>query len=395
MTAEVQAGSVGEVETRVKRLSRPVRLEAGGYLSHVEIAYEIYGTLAPARDNAILVCHALSGDAHAAGWRPGTPSAVDGFGAEDKQALPGLGWWDGLIGPGRALDTDTYCVICSNVIGSCRGSTGPASLSPATGRPYGSSFPVVTVGDMVRAQRLLLDELDIPRLRAAIGGSLGGMQSLEWALEYPDRIDAVILTASTARLGAQGLAWNAIARSAIMADPNWQGGDYLDTTRRPDPGLGVARMVGHVTYLSQAGMAERFGRRLQERDAYSYTLDNPDFAVESYLRHQAETFPRRFDANSYLYLSRALTYFDAARAYGRGSLPEAVRRIRAETLLISFDSDWLYPTSDSIELESALRAAGKSVERHELSAPYGHDSFLLQTDQQTSIIRHFLAHLAA
>jgi homoserine O-acetyltransferase len=385
-------GSAGVVETQYADLPRPLALDCGRYLFPVRIAYETYGTLSATRDNAVLVCHALSGDAHAAGWSvEGAPSASDGFGAAERGSdRSGLGWWDNLIGPGKALDTDRYYVICTNLIGSCRGSTGPSSANPATGRPYALDFPVITVADMVRAQRQFLDVLGIGQLCAVIGGSLGGMQALEWSVSYPEMVGSCITTASTAHLGTQGVAWNAIARNAIMADPGWQGGDYYGTGRFPEAGIGVARMVGHVTYLSARSIRDKFGRRLQDRSDYSFTLDTPDFAVESYLRYQAQSFARRFDANSYLYISRALTYFDLAARAG-GSLADALRPATARFLLISFTSDWLYPTADSVELEEALRAAGKQVERHEIDVPYGHDSFLLDAEDQTPIIQEFLS----
>jgi homoserine O-acetyltransferase len=389
---EDAVGSAGVVETQYADLPRPLPLDCGRFLFPVRIAYETYGALSPQRDNVILVCHALSADAHAAGWSvEGAPSASDGFGASERGTdRSGLGWWDNLIGPGKALDTERYYVVCTNLLGSCRGSTGPSSINPATGRPYALDFPVITVADMVRAQRKLLDLLGVERLLAVIGGSLGGMQALEWSVRCPDAVQGCITTASTAHLSTQGIAWNAIARNAIMADPDWQGGDYYGTGRVPAAGIGVARMVGHVTYLSARSIRDKFERRLQDRVGYSFTLDLPDFAVESYLRHQAESFARRFDANSYLYISRALTYFDLA-ASARGSLADALRPARARFLLISFTSDWIYPTADSIELEVALRAAGKPVERHEIDVPYGHDSFLLDAEDQTPIIREFLA----
>lgn len=385
-------GSVGVVETRYADLPRPLSLDCGRTLFPVRIAYETYGRLSPERDNVVLVCHALSGDAHAAGWSAeGGPSASDGFGATERGSdRSGLGWWDNLIGPGKALDTGQYFVICTNLLGSCRGSTGPSSTDPATGRPYALDFPVITVGDMVRAQRALLEVLGIERLFGVIGGSLGGMQALEWSVAYPEAVRHCITTASTAHLGTQGIAWNAIARNAIMADPDWNGGDYYGTGRIPAAGIGVARMVGHVTYLSAGAISNKFGRRLQDREAYSYTLDTPDFAVESYLRYQAGSFARRFDANSYLYISRALTYFDLA-ARGNGSLTNALRPAEARFLLLSFTSDWIYPTADSVELEKALREAGKAVERHEIESPYGHDSFLLDAEDQTPIIQRFLS----
>jgi len=383
--------------TQYVDLPEPLPLDSGAELKKVRIAYETYGTLSPTKDNVILVCHALSGDAHAAGWSedPDAPSAVDGIGADERGIRPhgGLGWWDGMIGPGKAFDTDRYFVVCSNLIGSCRGSTGPSSLNPATHRPYGLDFPVVTVGDMVRAERRLLDLLGIERLLAVGGGSLGGMQALEWTVAYPDQVRACVSIASTPHLGSQGVAWNAIARNAIMADPDWQGGFYYGTGREPKAGIGVARMVGHVTYLSAQSMAEKFGRRLQDRTDVSFTLSESDFAVESYLRHQARTFAARFDANSYLYISRALTYFDLARDHGGGSLEHALADVQARYLLVSFSSDWLYPPHDSLELEAALQATEKQVEHHLIQASYGHDSFLLEEARQAPLIARFLENV--
>ena len=385
------AGTVGTIRTQHVDLPEAVVLDSGRTLAHVRIAYETYGRLTPRADNVILVCHALSGDAHAAGWSddPDAPTTVDGMGAAER-GRGGLGWWDGMIGPGKAFDTDRFFVVCSNLIGSCRGSTGPVSIDPASGRVYGSHFPVVTVSDMVRAQRAFLREIGVERLTAASGGSLGGMQALEWAVQFPDAVDHIIPIAATARLGAQGVAWNAIARNAIMADPDWQGGDYEGTGRRPEGGIKIARMVGHVTYLSDAAMREKFGRELQDGEEYSYDLARPEFAVESYLRYQAEAFARRFDANAYLYISRALTYFDLARSYGRGSLERALARVQARTLAISFSSDWLYPSRDSEEIVRALRASGKDARHEMIDASYGHDSFLLEEARMTSAIREFL-----
>jgi homoserine O-acetyltransferase len=394
MNDSPSTGSIGLVSTLFRTLSGSLQLDGGAVLERVTIAYETYGNLSPTRDNVILVCHALSGDAHAAGWSSveDTPSAVDGIGAEERgiKSRGGLGWWDNLIGPGKAFDTNRYFVVSTNLLGSCRGSTGPASVSPATGRPYGTDFPVITVGDMVRAERALLNELEIDHLLAVAGGSLGGMQALEWSIAFPHAVRSVVMTASTARLGAQGVAWNAIARSAIMSDPDWQGGRYYGTGRTPTAGVEIARMVGHVTYLSARSMDDKFGRRLQSGDALSFTLTEPDFAVESYLRHQARTFAQRFDANSYLYLSRALTYFDPARSYGGGSLASAVKNIEARFLLMSFSSDWLYPTRDSREIQQALATGGKEVEHHVIETNYGHDSFLLEDVQQTRLISTFL-----
>jgi homoserine O-acetyltransferase/O-succinyltransferase len=393
-SAQVSApGSVGTVETQYLGLPAAVRLDCGRELHPVRVAYETYGSLSPARDNVILVCHALSGDAHAAGFAKTPPeeSTRDGFGAADRDGTggKGLGWWDGMIGPGKAFDTDRYFVIATNLLGGCRGTTGPSSQDPATGRPYGPDFPVITVADMVRTQRALLDELGIERLAAVAGGSLGGMQALEWAILFPDQVDAVVAIASTHALHPQGVAWNSIARDAIMRDPDWQGGRYYGTGRRPDAGMGIARMVGHVTYLSGQALDGKFGRHLQDAQDIRYTITEPEFQVESYLRHQADSFVKRFDANTYLYTSRALTYFDLARQHG-GSLQAALNDIRARTLLIAFSSDWLYPPSGSAEIADALRALGKPVELNVIDAPYGHDCFLLEEARQTPIIARFL-----
>jgi homoserine O-acetyltransferase/O-succinyltransferase len=414
------AGSVGTVETRYLDLPRPVRLDCGRELYPVRVAYETYGVLAPERDNVILVCHALSGDAHAAGFAktPAGESTRDGFAATDRDgaAGKGLGWWDGMIGPGKAFDTDRFFVVSTNLLGGCRGTTGPSSIDPATGTEYGPDFPVITVADMVRTERAFLDELGIERLAAVAGGSLGGMQAFEWAILFPDQVDAVVAIASTHALHPQGMAWNSIVRDAIMRDPAWQGGRYYGTGAAPDAGMGVARMVGHVTYLSALALSDKFGRHLQQRspggatprtprdtsdgeakisdvpsDDIRYTITEPEFQVESYLRHQADSFVRRFDANTYLYLSRALTYFDLARQDGGGSLARALGDVSARTLLIAFSSDWLYPPSASKDVEEALLALGKPVEFHVIEAPYGHDCFLLEEARQTPIIRGFLA----
>ena len=385
--------SLGVVETQFLDLRDPLQLDCGRVLTSVRIAYETYGQLSPARNNVILVCHALSGDAHAAGISRGASEATrDGFGADERDGgrSKGLGWWDGMIGPGKAFDTDRFFVVSTNLLGGCRGTTGPSSIDPASGRPYGSDFPVITVADMVRAQRAFLGQIGIRRLAAVAGGSLGGMQALEWAITYGDDVKAIIPIASTHAVQPQGVAWNAIARNAIVADPDWQDGHYYGTGRAPNAGMGIARMVGHITYLSAAGLQTKFGRRLRSGGDIRYRLNDPEFEVESYLRYQADSFVKRFDANTYLYTSRALTYFDLARQYGGGSLVEAVRPITARTLLIAFSSDWLYPPSGSEELAEALRAAGKRVELRVIDAPYGHDCFLLEEARQTPIIRAFL-----
>ena len=403
------AGSVGTVETRYLDLPAPLPLDCGRELHPVRVAYETYGTLAPRRDNVILVCHALSGDAHAAGFAKAPPDegTRDGFGASDRDGAAGrgLGWWDGMIGPGKAFDTDRFFVVSTNLLGGCRGTTGPSSVNPATGEPYGPDFPVITVADMVRAQRAFLGQLGIERLAAVAGGSLGGMQAFEWAIQFPGEIAAVVAIASTHALHPQGVAWNAIAREAIMRDPAWQGGRYYGTGQAPAAGMGVARMIGHITYLSAQALNDKFGRRLQaapHRAGTSdpaaqirYTITEPEFEVENYLRHQAASFVKRFDANTYLSMSRALTYFDLARQYGGGSLTQALTSVRARTLLIAFSSDWLYPPAASREMEQALTALGKPAELHVIEAPYGHDCFLLEEARQTPFIRQFLSQEAA
>jgi homoserine O-acetyltransferase len=385
--------SIGTVETQYLDLPQPIRLDCGQGLFPIRVAYETYGTLSPRRDNVILVCHALSGDAHAAGIAktPPAESTRDGFGATDRDgaAGKGLGWWDGMIGPGKAFDTDRFFVVATNLLGGCRGTTGPSSVNPATDKPYGADFPVITVADMVRTERAFLDELGIERLAAVTGGSLGGMQALEWAILYPDQVDAIVPIASTHALHPQGVAWNAIARESIMRDPAWQGGQYYGTGAAPDAGMGVARMVGHVTYLSAQALEDKFSRRLQAGADIRYTITSAEFQVESYLRHQADSFVKRFDANTYLYMSRALTYFDLARQHG-GSLAKALAGVAARTLLIAFSSDWLYPPTASREIADALRALGKPVEFEVIEAPYGHDCFLLEEARQTPIIRQFL-----
>ncbi|MFC5753322.1 homoserine O-acetyltransferase MetX [Actinomadura rugatobispora] len=388
-------GSAGTVETRYLDLPDPVELDCGRTLHPVRVAYETYGTLAPERDNVLLVCHALSGNAHAAGVAATPPpeGTRDGFAARDRDGAAGrgLGWWDGMIGPGKAFDTDRYFVVATNLLGGCGGTTGPSSTDPATGEPYGPDFPVVTVADMVRTERAFLTALGIERLAAVAGGSLGGMRALEWAVRYPDQVDAIVVIASTHALHPQGVAWNAIAREAILRDPDWRGGRYYGTGRAPDAGMGVARMVGHVTYLSAPALEGKFGRRLQFADDIRHTITEPEFEVENYLRHQASSFVRRFDANSYLYISRALTYFDLAREHGGGSLARALDGVAARTLLIAFSSDWLYPPAASREIAEALRALGKPVEEHVIDTRYGHDSFLLEEARQTPIIRRFLS----
>jgi homoserine O-acetyltransferase len=351
------------------------KLESGQHFGPITVAYETYGTLSPQHDNAILICHALTGDAHAAG-----------ISSEDGR----VGWWEVLVGPGMPLDTDRYFIVCANVLGGCKGTTGPGSLNPATGQPYALDFPVITIEDMVRVQKKLLNYLGIERLLTVIGGSMGGMQALSWAVQYPEMVASAIPIATSPALTAQGIAWDEIGRRAIMADANWDHGNYYAPGHpRPDAGLAVARMVGHLTYLSEESMSNKFGRRLRNRDRYSYSF-NVDFEVESYLQHQGEIFNRRFDPNSYLYITRAMDYFDL-----RGqdeSLTETFARTKSNFLFISFTSDWLYPPSQSQLMVDALREAGRgeAVEYFDAISPYGHDAFLLEAQQQGPVIRRFL-----
>jgi homoserine O-acetyltransferase/O-succinyltransferase len=347
-------------------------LDSGATLSPVEVAYETYGQLNQARSNAILVLHAFSGDAHAAG-------------ISHESGKPG--WWDNMIGPGKAFDTNRYFVICSNVLGGCRGTTGPTSVNPATGCPYGMTFPVITIGDMVRLQKMLVDSLGIKRLLAVSGGSMGGMQALEWAVSFPDSVVATIPIATTARHSAQQIAFNEVGRQAIMADPDWNGGNYYDR-QPPARGLSVARMVGHITYMSDDSMREKFGRRLRGKDAFGFDFE-VDFEVESYLRYRGSQFVNRFDANSYLYITKAMDYFDLTS--GRASLAAALEPASARFLVISFSSDWLYPSYQSQEMVRALRGRNCDVAYVELQSNYGHDSFLVDVAEQSAIVTGFLS----
>jgi homoserine O-acetyltransferase/O-succinyltransferase len=347
-------------------------LDSGATIAPVEITYEAYGELNVAKSNAILVLHAFSGDAHAAGISPETGQP---------------GWWDNMIGPGKAFDTNKYFVICSNVLGGCRGTTGPSSINPATGCPYGMSFPVITIGDMVRLQAMLLSSLGIERLLAVTGGSMGGMQALEWAVAFPDRVVAAIPIAATTRHSAQQIAFNEVGRQAIMADPNWAGGNYYGKDL-PGRGLAVARMVGHITYMSDDSMREKFGRRLRGKEAFGFDFE-VDFEVENYLRYRGSQFVGRFDANSYLYITKAMDYFDLTN--GQRSLPVALEQVRARFLVISFSSDWLYPSYQSQELVRALRSRNCDVAYVELESNYGHDSFLVDVAEQAGLVRGFLA----
>lgn len=358
--------------SHVLELAQPLPLDGGQSLDGVRISYETYGTLAADKGNAILICHALTGDQHVASPHPITGKP---------------GWWVRMVGPGKPIDTDRFFVICANVLGSCMGSTGPASAA-ADGQPYGMRFPVITIRDMVRGHVALLDVLGIGRLHAVVGGSMGGMQALSLAANWPDRTAAALVLASTARHSAQNIAFHEVGRQAIMADPKWAGGDYYGKGKGPEAGLAVARMAAHITYLSEEGMHDKFGRRLQNREAKTFGFD-ADFQVESYLRHQGLSFTDRFDANSYLYITRAMDYFDLAEEHG-GRLADAFAASKARFCLVSFDTDWLYPTVESRTIAHALNAAGAPVSFVELSAPFGHDSFLLEVPALDRVITGFL-----
>jgi len=361
------------VHTQEVTFDEELRLQSGTILRPFTLAYETYGTLNADRSNTILICHALSGDAHVAGRHS----------VHDRKP----GWWDEAVGPGKAFDTDRYFILCSNVIGGCSGSTGPSSTNPETGRPYGLSFPVVTVADMVEAQRWLLDALDIPTILCATGGSMGGMQAIQWAVSYPDRVRSALVLASTARTSAQTIALNEVPRQAIYADPNWNEGDYYGK-EPPNAGLAVARMIGHITYLSEKSMREKFGRRLQEREKYGYDFAT-EFEVESYLKYHGNRFTARFDANSFLYITKAIDYFDMS--LGRGDLAQAFTDVKAKFLVLSYSSDWLYPPEQSEELVRALLRNGIDASYVEIKSDYGHDAFLLEVERLGELTRDFLA----
>ena len=353
---------------------KPLRLDSGATLSPLQIAYKTYGRLNADRSNAVLVCHALTMDQHVASPHPITGKP---------------GWWPQVVGPGRPLDPSRHFIICSNVVGGCMGSTGPASVDPATDRPYGLTFPMITIADMVRAQAMLVEGLGISSLLAVIGGSMGGMQALQWASDYPDRLFSAVVIAAASRHSAQNIAFHEVGRQAIMADPDWREGAYMDAGVRPEKGLAVARMAAHITYLSEPALQRKFGRELQ-RDGLSWGFD-ADFQVESYLRHQGASFVDRFDANSYLYITRALDYFDMALAHG-GVLAEAFRSSRhVRFCVLSFSSDWLYPTAESRTIVRALNAAGCRASFVEVQSDKGHDAFLLDEPGFDAALRGFLA----
>lgn len=372
-----EQGSVGIVETQYYTFAEPpcqLELECGRKLGPITLAYETYGKLNSGKSNAILVIHALTGDAHAAGRH--SPS--------DRKP----GWWDNMIGPGKAFDTDRYFVICSNCVGGCQGSTGPSSINPETGRPYGLEFPMVTIGDMVNAQKALIDHLGIEQLACVVGGSMGGMQVLQWATTYPDKMRLFIPIASTARLSPQAIAFDAVGRHAIMADPNWNKGNYYGANS-PSSGLSIARMVGHITYLSDTSMHTKFGRDLKDKVTPDYDFVT-EFQVESYLNYQGDEFVKRFDANSYLYLSKAMDYFDLSQP--EGELRKGLSAVQAAALVISFSSDWLFPSYMSKEIVSALRRNNVDVSYAEIQSDYGHDAFLLEFDTLSRLITNFLEY---
>ena len=348
-------------------------LKSGVRLGPVTLAYETYGTLNAGKSNAILIFHALTGDAHASGRHQG-----------DKNP----GWWDDMIGPGKAFNTDRYFIICSNAVGGCKGSTGPSSVNPATGKPYGLSFPVITIEDMVMAQKHLIDHLGIKQLLCACGGSMGGLMALKWAVLYPQALQSSILIATNYRHTAQQIALHEVARQAIMSDPDWQNGDYYGKSL-PARGMAVARMIGHITYMSEQSMEEKFGRKLKGKEKLGYDFSH-DFEVESYLKYRGDSFVQRFDANSYLYLSKALDYFDLAQ---EADLQKVFKGVRSKFLIITFTSDWLYPSYQSKQMVRAMKANEIDVSFIEINTNYGHDSFLVEIEGQSKLVKHFLNNI--
>jgi len=369
--------SAGLVETQGFRIPEAIALEHGGQLPDVNVAYETYGKLNSEKNNAILICHALSGDAHAGGWRKG----------EEKP-----GWWDIIIGPGKALDTDKFFIICSNVLGGCKGTTGPSSINPGTGKPYGLDFPFITVKDMVDVQKRLLEHLGIDKLFAVIGGSFGGMQVLQWCISYPEAIRLAIPIATSAYSSPQQIAFNEVGRRAITSDPDWDNGNYYGRSP-PARGLSLARMIGHITYLSDESMHQKFGRRRQSKAEYGFDFTTLDFQVESYLSYHGDAFVKRFDANSYLYITKAIDYFDLTKNDAQ-SLAEAFKGAKAKFLVISISSDWLYPPYQCKEIAEALSASDIDVRHCEIKSNYGHDAFLLESGQMNYTIQNFLSRIS-
>ncbi len=364
--------SVGIVETKFFNIDEPFILESGKSLEKITVAYETYGELNNEKNNAILVCHALTGDAHAAGWHKGARKP---------------GWWEMVIGPGKVLDSEKYFIICSNVLGGCKGTTGPSSINPETNMEYGLDFPVITIKDMVDVQKILVDSFGINQLYAVVGGSMGGMQVLQWIVTYPEMMKKAIPIATTARSSPQQIAFNEVGRQSIFSDPNWNGGNYYDTGKIPKNGLSVARMIAHITYLSDESMYIKFGRDLQDKEEISYDL-SMDFQVESYLHHQGESFVKRFDANSYLYITKAVDLFDLST---NNSVIEGFKDVKCKLEVISVDSDWLYPTEQSTEIVAALNANDVEVTFSEIKSNYGHDAFLLERGQLNYLLSKFLS----
>ena len=352
---------------------RPLRLACGVELGPFTVAYETWGTLDESRSNAILVCHALTGDQYVAGANPVTGRP---------------GWWDCMVGPGKPLDTDRFFIVCSNVLGGCMGTTGPGDADPATGARWNMRFPVITIGDMVEAQAMLLDRLGVGTLLSVVGGSMGGMQALEWARRFPRRVRTAVPIACAARHTAQNIAFHEVGRQAIMADPGWRGGDYAAHDTRPGQGLAVARMAAHITYLSEEALHRKFGRGLQDRNRPAFGFD-AEFQVESYLRHQGRSFVERFDANSYLYITRAMDYFDLAAPHG-GRLRPAFENTPVRFCVISFSSDWLFPTAESRAIVHALNGNAANVSFVEIETDKGHDAFLLDEPEFHAILSGFL-----
>ena len=374
MKPEHFQNSVGKVSPQDFTFNEGLKLQCGQLLATITLSYETYGTLSPDADNAILIEHALSGDAHVAGY----------YSESDEKP----GWWDTMVGPGKTFDTNKYFIVCSNVIGGCSGSTGPGSMNPATGTRYGMDFPFVTIADMVHAQKKLMDHLGIRKWLCVAGGSMGGMQVLRWALLYPDCMESIIPIATTSRISAQSIAFNWVGREAIMSDPEWNGGHYTD---QPDRGLAIARMLAHITYLSEESMRRKFGRKLQSAKDYSFDFDK-DFSVESYLEHQGMRFVDRFDANAYLYITRAIDYFDVADK-SNGDLAKGLLPIQCKTLVVSFSSDWLFPPEQSREMVRGMLKNGLDVTYCNIKSSYGHDAFLLEDDTLGRLISNFLANV--
>jgi len=364
---------LGNTETKSFTFAHPpdeLGLESGEKLGPIRLAYETYGDLNPQKSNAVLVLHALSGDAHAAGFHKGDTAP---------------GWWDSLIGSDKGIDTNKYFVVCSNVIGGCKGSTGPSSVNPLTGKPYGLDFPLITIGDMVNAQRHLIDHLGIEKLLAVVGGSMGGMEVLQWMVSYPERIRAAIPIATTLKHTPQQIAFNEVGRQAVMADPNWRKGNYYGS-KPPTKGLAVARMIGHITYMSDTSMTEKFGRRTRtDREPFKFSAE---FEVEGYLRYRGDNFVKRFDANSYLYITKAIDYFNILNGH---SLASIFKGLKAKVLVLAFKSDWLYPAYQSQEIVKACKLAGVNASYCEINSSYGHDAFLLEIEEETHLIKHFLS----